>query len=197
MNYELKTYKRAPVLAPPEYKALHPSGAAPVIQDGDLTLAESCACIEYICHKYAGGKLFLPPTHPAYADFLYWWHWPNGSLQPTVSRLMAVRSLGLGGGNIMATFANDRLRRALVALEERLGDNEWLAGSEFTVADVMVVFSLTTMRCFSPYNLGEYGNVLRYLRRVSEREAYRTAMKKSDPEMEPVLGADPPRSVSI
>ncbi|KAF7377470.1 putative glutathione S-transferase [Mycena sanguinolenta] len=77
--YEPKTYKRAPIFAPPELKALHPSGAAPIIQDGDLTLAESGACIEYIAHRHAGGALFLPPTHPAYAQFVCWWHWANGT----------------------------------------------------------------------------------------------------------------------
>ena len=52
--YELRVYDRDPVtrLAPPEYKALHPMGAAPVITDGDLVLAESGAIIEYIFPKY-------------------------------------------------------------------------------------------------------------------------------------------------
>src|SRR5207237_9111068 len=45
--YELKCYARAPLLAPPEYKALHPIGAAPVITDGDIVLAESGAIVEY------------------------------------------------------------------------------------------------------------------------------------------------------
>jgi glutathione S-transferase len=55
--YELKVYDRDPVtrLAPPEYKALHPIGAAPVITDGDLVLAESGAIIEYIAAKFGNG----------------------------------------------------------------------------------------------------------------------------------------------
>ena len=48
IEYELKCYPRSPVLAPPEYKALHPIGAAPVITDGELVLAESGAIVEYI-----------------------------------------------------------------------------------------------------------------------------------------------------
>ncbi len=76
LDYELRTYTRAAsMMAPAEYKALHRAGTAPVVQDGDLTLAESGACIEYISHRHGGGWLFLPPAHPAYADFLYWWHW--------------------------------------------------------------------------------------------------------------------------
>ena len=48
---------RRTMLAPPEYKALHPIGAAPVITDGDLVLAESGAIIEYIMAKYGDGRL--------------------------------------------------------------------------------------------------------------------------------------------
>ncbi|KAK7418280.1 hypothetical protein QQX98_004065 [Neonectria punicea] len=193
IDYELKTYHRAPLLAPPEYKALHPMGAAPVIQDGDLTLAESCACIEYICHKHGGGKLFLGVTDPAYADFLYWWHWADGTFQPAVGRLMMAQSDGSGSESVLVTVAKDRFRGALEALDQRLRDNEWLAGSEFTVADVMVVFSLTTMRYFSPYSLQEYDNILKYLQRIGKREAYQKAMRKSDPQMELVLGPEPPK----
>ncbi|KAH8805329.1 glutathione S-transferase [Xylogone sp. PMI_703] len=191
--YELRTYTRAPLLAPAEYKALHPAGTAPVIQDGDLTLAESCACIEYICHKYAGGKLFLTPEHPAYAEFLYWWHWVNGTFQGSIGRIMIVRSAKLAPDNQLAAFSNDRIKRGLDALNNRLRDNEWLAGAEFTVADIMVVFTLTTSRYFSPYSLKEYGNVVDYLKRISSRQAYQDAMKKCDPGMELVLGVDPPK----
>ncbi|RFU30118.1 hypothetical protein B7463_g6224, partial [Scytalidium lignicola] len=196
IGYEMKTYKRAPLLAPPVYKALHRQGTAPVIQDGNLTLAESGACIEYICHKHGKGMLFLDSSHSAYADFLYWWHWPNSTFLPSLGRAMMVRSLGLSDDNQMVAFGNDRIKRALSALDERLRENEWLAGSEFTVADVMAVFPLTTMRYFSPYSLREYGNILKYLKRIGEREAYQKAMKKCDPEMELALEADPPKAIS-
>ncbi|KAH7148986.1 glutathione s-transferase [Dactylonectria estremocensis] len=192
IDYELKTYKRAPVLAPPEYKALHQQGTAPVIQDGDLTLAESCACIEYICHKYGDGRLFLHHTDPAYADFLYWWHWADGTFQAAMSRAVSIRSGEPIGNSLMAKMMNLRFGNALRALDERVRDNKWLVGGEFTAADVMVVFLLTTMRNFYPYSLGEYENTLQYLKRVSEREAYKKALSKSDPDMELVLGPEPP-----
>ncbi|KAF4465455.1 glutathione s-transferase [Fusarium albosuccineum] len=194
LEYELKTYTRAPLLAPPEYKALHPMGAAPVIQDGDLTLAESGACIEYLSHKYANGKLFLPPTDPNYADFLYWWHWVNGTFQPGLGRAMTARSAGLSDDNPLVKLSNTKFQGSLKYLDERLSGNEWLAGEQFTVADVMVVFSLSTMRYFYSYSLGEYPNILSYLQRVGGREAYQKAMSRSDPGMELGLGAQPPKS---
>ncbi|KAM0285789.1 hypothetical protein ACHAQH_001251 [Verticillium albo-atrum] len=192
VKYELKTYDRAPLLAPAELKALHPAGTAPVIQDGALTLAESGACVEYISHKHADGRLFLPPTHPNYATFLYWWHWSNATLQPSVGGALAAYASGLREGDPKGAFAFGRSRKALSALNSRLGESEWLAGDEFTVADLMVFFQVSTFRYFYPYNLGEYENILAFLQRISAREAYKRAMKTSDPGMELVLGADPP-----
>ncbi|KAJ4150420.1 hypothetical protein LMH87_011172 [Akanthomyces muscarius] len=189
LPYELKTYKRAPLLAPPEYKALHHSGAAPVITDGALTLAESGACVEYLARKHGGGRFFVAPSDDAYADFLYWWHWSNGTLQPSVSRAMYVR----GAGEQMQKVSREKLSRALKALDEQLRGNDFIVGGELTAADIMTVFSLTTMRHFSPYSLAEYPNILKYLERIGKREAYRTAMSKSDPGMKLALGADSPK----
>jgi len=77
-------------------------------------------------------------------------------------------------------------------MDERLGKVPWLAGEEFTAADIMSVFSLTTMRTFAPIELGAYPNILKWLGRVGEREAYRRAMEKGDKGMVPALGAAAP-----
>jgi glutathione S-transferase len=65
----------------------------------------------------------------------------------------------------------------------------YLAGHEFTAADIMAVFSLTTMRSFFPLDLTPYPHTLAYLERIGQREAYQRAMKKGDPELTPVLTA--------
>ena len=44
-------------LAPPELRAIHPLGKSPVIQDGDLVLAESGAIIEYLLERHGSGRL--------------------------------------------------------------------------------------------------------------------------------------------
>ncbi|KAF7367913.1 Glutathione S-transferase [Mycena sanguinolenta] len=193
--YELKTYERVSAgFAPSEYKALHLAGSAPIIQDGDLTLAESGACIEYIAHRYGGGALFIPPTHPVYPQFLYWWHWANSSLQPLLNLTGALSRSGVANDDPRSVVMKDRIDIALRMLDTRLKENDWLAGTEFTAADIMIVFSLTTMRYFYAYSLGEYGNVVRYLQRVGTRDGYQRAMRKCEPEMELVLGAEPPKN---
>lgn len=82
IEYELRKYNRSPLLAPPEYSALHPLGAAPVIEDGSLRLAESGACVEYIAQTYGKGLFVIAPGQKDYADYLYWFRafTPNGSL---------------------------------------------------------------------------------------------------------------------
>jgi glutathione S-transferase len=188
--YDLKLYVRDPVtrLSPPALQALHPLGAAPVITDGDFMLAESGAIMDYIIAKHGNGRLVLGPTHPDFAQYLYWYHFANGNLQPNMGRNMILSRLDLPSDNPTLEGTRGRLSRALDLLETRLRDVVYLAGDEFTAADIMLVFSVTTMRLFYPLDLAPYPHIRRYLGRIGEREAYRRAMKKGDPDMTPLLG---------
>ena len=185
LPYELKRYARDSVtmLAPPEYKALHPSGAAPVVTDGDLVLAESGAIVDYIIAKYGNGRLVLGPDDPAFPQFLYWLHFANGTLQPGMGRMMILNRLDIAKDNATLLAMKGRLDRSYDLLDARLRDAEYLAGRAFTTADIMMGFSLTTMRYFQPYDVARCPNVIKYLGRVSARPAYRRAMEKGDPGM--------------
>lgn len=187
--YTLKHYVRdaVTILAPPELRAVHPIGAAPVITDGELVLAESGAIIEYIIAKHGGGRLALGPAHPDYAQYLYWFHFANSNLQPLMSRNLMLRRLNLPADNPVLVSTLGRLDRALALVEARLAQADYLAGREFSAADIMIGFTLTTMRYFMPVDLAPYPHIRVYLRRIGEREAYRRAMAKSDPGMELLL----------
>lgn len=183
--YELKCYARDPVtrLAPPEYKALHPIGTAPVMTDGDVLLAESGAIVEYIIAKYGHGRLALPAHHPDYAHYLYWLHFANGTLQAQMGRNMILNRLKLPADNPVLMFARSRLDLAFGLVEARTREADYFAGSEFTAADIMMGFTLTTMRVFMPYDLAGFPAILAYLKRIGERKAYQRAMAKGDPGM--------------
>ena len=189
LAYELQRYTRDAVtmLSPPELKALHPLGAAPLIEDGDLLLAESAAIVEYIIVKHGGGRLKLGPKHPDYATFLYWFHFSNGNLQPVMGRLMMVSRAKLPADHPVQASVKGRLDRLMALVETRLGETAYLAGREFTAADIMSVFSLTTMRLFQPVDLAPYPKIRAYLQRIGERPAYRRAMAKGDPDLTPLL----------
>jgi len=175
------------MLAPPEYKALHPLGAAPVITDGDVVLAESAAIIEYITARHGKGRLVLPADHPDFAQFLYWFHFANGTLQPATGRNMILGRLSLPADNPLLRAMKGRLDLALGLVEARLGKVEYFAGRDFTTADIMIVFTLTTMRYFLPFDLAPYSAILAYLQRIGKRDAYQRAMRKGDPDMAPLL----------
>jgi glutathione S-transferase len=183
--YELKNYARDKVtmLAPPDYKALHHIGAAPVITDGDVVLAESGAVVEYIIAKYGKGRLTLSADHPGFAQFLYWYHFANGTLQAAMGRMMILTRLKLASDNAILVGSKARLDRAFDLIDARVKESEYLAGSEFTTADIMNGFSLTTMRYFQPYDLGRCPNIVKYLARIAARPAYQRAMEKGDPGM--------------
>jgi glutathione S-transferase len=187
--YELKRYTRDAVtmLAPADYKALHPMGTAPVITDGDVVLAESGAVAEYIIAKYGRGRLKLSADHPDFAQFLYWFHFANGTLQPNMGRLMILNRLKLADDNQILLSTRARVDRAFDLLDARTGEAEYLAGNQFTSADIMIGFSLTTMRYFQPYDLTRRSNIVRYLGRIGARPAYRRAMEKGDPGMSLLL----------
>ena len=189
LPYELKRYERDALtkLAPPELKRVHPLGNAPILTDGELVLAESAAIIDYIIAKHGGGRLALGPAHADFAAYLYWFHFANGNLQPNMGRNMILNRLELSANDPMLLGTQGRLTRALDLVEARLGAADYLAGTEFTAADIMTVFSLTTMRLFMPLDLAPYAHIRAYLSRISARGGYQRAMLKGDPDLVPML----------
>jgi glutathione S-transferase len=194
LNYELKLYERRADnrLAPPEYKALHPMGTAPVITDGALVLGESGAICAYLIEIYGNGRFAAKKGEAGFTDYLHWFHFANGMLQPTIGRVMALERADPSEKNAPLQAAKDRFNLVLSMLEKRLSEVPFLAGKELTAADIMSVFSLTTMRLFRPFDLSAYPNILAYLQRVGARPAYRRAMQKADPDLTPMLGAKAP-----
>lgn len=80
----------------------------------------------------------------------------------------------------------------LALIDERLRQHTWLAGEDFTAADIMIVFTLTTMRTFFGYELTRYEGILGYLQRVVKREGYQKARAKGDPDLELMVGPEKP-----
>jgi glutathione S-transferase len=182
LPYELKRYERtAERTAPPEFKALHPQGTAPLITEGKLVLAETGAIMEYVLTKYGKGKLAVKPGAANYADYLYWLHYSNGSFVP--GALMAYVANGLSGGNKEITGRyGGRLAQGFRSSEARLGEVPYFAGKEFTAADIMMSYPLTGI---GPAALGGdlsgFPNIDAYLKRIRARPAYQRAMAKAEP----------------
>jgi glutathione S-transferase len=188
--YTLIRYERDPVtkFAPPAYRALHPFGTAPVISDGDRVLGESGAIMEYIIAKYGAGRLAVKVDEPEFADYLFWFHFANGSLMPSsMIDLVAQRVEIAPSGAELIRALRHRSERAFDLIERRLGESQYLAGNRFTAADIINFFPMTTMRVFAPRDLSGSPNTRAYIKRIAVRPAYRRAMEKADPGFTPPL----------
>jgi glutathione S-transferase len=183
--YTLRRYDRDPTthLAPSDYKALHPMGIAPVITNGDLVLAESGAILEYVIARYGNGRLAVAPDRPNFPDYLFWFHFANGTMMPSEMVQIILTMLGRNEANPL----KERSERAFALVERRLAEVPYFAGNEFTAADIMMLFPLSTMRAFSQRDLSPLPHLRTYLQRIGERPAYQRAMTKGDPGMSPML----------
>jgi glutathione S-transferase len=187
LDYVLKRYERRADnrLAPDEYKALHPMGIAPVIEDGGLVLGESGAICEYVNVRHGGGRLAPAPDDPEFADYLFWFHWSNATFMTTLMMEMVLRRPARDTSG--SDFVAERSRNGWHMVERRLGEAPFFGGAQLTLADIMMVFALTTFRATGNTPIHDLPNLQAYLRRIGERPAYRRAMAKAEPGQAPKL----------
>jgi glutathione S-transferase len=190
--YEVKRYERDPktMLAPASLLAIHPLGKSPVITDGDLTLAESGAIVEFLVDTYGNGRLKPPVRSPQLLRYTYWLHYAEGSaMPPLLMRLIFNRiasnpapwPVSAIARRISATvdksFIEPNLTRHLDYMEAELGANDWFAGDEFTAADVQMSFPLEAAASRGGLN-GSRPKLMAFLERIHAREAYKRALER-------------------
>jgi len=184
LPYELVWHRRGPDgLAPASYLALHPAATAPVVQDGDRMLCESAAIVEYVCHKYAGGRLTVRPDQPNHYDYVYWMHFNNNILGLFFSRL----ALGDQTEGTVAQFVRRREDGYARLVEQTLAATPFLAGPEFTCADIMSLYCLRSPRMLGGRD--DLPNARAYVERISRRPAYIKAMEIAGPTATPLPAA--------
>jgi len=195
VEYDLKCYQRDPktLFAPPELKAIHPLGKSPVIQDGDLVLAESGAIIEYLADRYGGGKLARPHGSAERARYVYWLHYAEGSaMPPLLMKLIFDRVVGAPmpffarpvvrkiHQSVMTAFIGPQLKLHLDYLETQLATRDWFLDGEFSAADVQMSFPLETAVARGGLDQTR-PRLMGWLRRVHARPAYRRAVERGGP----------------
>tara|TARA_R110002049_G_scaffold161450_3_gene326991 strand:+ start:1009 stop:1653 length:645 start_codon:yes stop_codon:yes gene_type:complete len=184
LPYELKWYDRGDdFLAPPELRAVHPAGTAPIIEDGDLVMAESTAIVEYISQRHGGGTLSVKPEDPDYPHYLFWMQF-NNNLQSALFIKLAFQSTGSepAADNPMMATTQRREDGLYRALEERLGESDYLGGAQFSCADIMSMFNLTSLAMLGARAIDEtMPNTAAYVERISGRPAYQKAMSIAGP----------------
>jgi glutathione S-transferase len=190
--YELKKYQRDPqtMFAPPELRAVHPLGKSPVISDGESTIAESGAIIEYLIERYANGRLIPPPGSADRLRYTYWLHYAEGSLMPLLllrlvfDRVQAapmpffVKPVARGiCAKVETVMIAPQLENHLDFLEAQLGKSEWFAGAQFSAADIQMSFPLEAARVRAGLD-SRRPKLIAWLDRIGARPAYRRALEK-------------------
>jgi glutathione S-transferase len=178
--YRLISYDRDPqtMRAPAALAAVHPLGKAPVIQDGDLTLAESGAIISYVLATYGRGRLAPPPGTPDWACHEEWLHYAEGSLvMPVLLPLLG----GMMGGlpEALQRFVQPEIRKHLDYVGGRLQGRDHVMGAAFTAADIQLHYVLGIARTGGL--LADRPAITAYLDRLEARPAFRKAIEVGGP----------------
>ena len=192
LDYEIKKYQRDPktMLAPAELRAIHPLGKSPVITDGDTTVAESGAIIEYLIERYGNGRFIPPAGTPDKLLYTYFLHYAEGSaMTPLLMKLVFdrvetspmpffVKPVAKGiAQKVKSSYINPQIKQHLQYLEAELAKRTWFAGPEFSAADIQVSFVLEAASARG--GLSEaYPKLVDFLKRIHARPAYLAALER-------------------
>ena len=176
--YQLESYRRDAKtnLAPPELRSVHPLGKSPVIRDGDLVLAESGAIVEYLVERHGNGSLMPPRGTPEHVRYLHWMHFAEGTIMLHLLARLYLSRVGEPAKALQARVEG-MIGQELDLVEAELGRSAHLAGSEFSAADVQMMFPLE-FSAFARLTGERHPRLHDYLRRMQARPAYRRAVEK-------------------
>jgi len=176
LAYRLRPVDLAGVENDTEFLAINPAGFIPALRDGDVTMVESIAIMEYLMARYGPTPLAPDPHDPAFPAYQQFLHLGEAGL--------AMGAYFVGGARNFAPVAERNSWSACQALEmfetrlrlvtRQLERSPYLAGEAFTAADISVTYALELARRFGGVALGEAEQA--YMARTSARDAYQRAM---------------------
>lgn len=177
LEYELNRMDFHPKdLKSDEHRARHPLGRVPVLDDGDVTLFESGAIVEYIVARHSDGALRPSVDSPLFPEYLQWFHYCEGMVMPPVNTIV-VQTLLLPPERRDETVlgqAQRLLAKAVQPVDEALAGREYMLG-DFSAVDVMLGHACYMSRrlgCVAP----ELENLNAYLDRIEQRPAFQVGI---------------------
>ena len=177
LDYEIRKYQRDSEtnLAPPELLAVHPLGKSPVLTDGEETIIESGAIIDYIVRRHGGGRLAPAPGTHEHEQYLQWIHYSEGSAMLPLMLKMYTGRLP-DGGEALQPRINSELDNHLGYVNSALEGRDWFVGDSFSAADIQLSFVPQVGRLL--YGLDKFPNLEGFLQRIHARDAYKRALEK-------------------
>jgi glutathione S-transferase len=178
LNYRIQQYQRDPNtrLAPPELKAVHPLGKAPVIVDDGQTVFESGAIIDYLIRHHGQGQLQPSVGWPEYEAYQQWLHYAEGSAMLPLMLKLYVGRLGEAGAPL-APRIDSEIANHLGFVEQSLQGHDWLVGEDITGADIQMSFVGEAARGLR----AQYPNIDAWVKRFQARPAYQRALARGGP----------------
>ena len=151
------------------YLRVHPHGQLPALTDGDLTMFESGAIVEYLVERYGQGRLAPPVGTAERGAFLQWVHFAEATLMPPLGAMAQHMIFLPEAERIPAVVADSqaKLKGMLTAVEAALGAKTYILGSTFSAADIMLGYSLLLTKWFGM--LGDFPTLHAYMARLEER----------------------------
>ena len=196
VEHRIVHYKRDPVtmLAPPALRNVHALGKSPVITDGNATVAESGAIVEYLVEQYDHAHALAPrPGTPERRRYTYWLHYAEGSAMPPLLLALVFRKVATApmpffvkpiakgiAHKVMSTFVEPQIRTHLDFMNAELASREWFAGPAFSAADVQMSFPVEAAATRGGLD-AKWPHLLAWLKRVQARPAYQRALEKGGP----------------
>lgn len=198
--YEIVRYPRDPKtrLADPALRRIHPLGKSPVITDGDVTVAESGAILEYLAATYAAqapAELMLQPPVGSgpWLQERYWMHFAEGSLMnwlvmklvfmtiPTQPMPFFVRPIARQlCGQVQQKLIDPNVAGAVQFMDRHLAQHEWFAGDRLGLADFQMSFAVEAALARSE-GAASLPRLTAYRDRMHARPAYQRALAKGGP----------------
>jgi len=176
-DYEIVPYQRDAEtnLAPPELEAVHPLGKSPVVVDGDATVIESGAIVEYLVDTYGEGRLRPAKGTPEALQYLQLLHYAEGSAMLPLMLALYTGRLGEAGAPLRPRIESE-IARHLGYLEGLLDGREWFVGGALSGADVQLSFVVQAARML--HGLGDFPSLEQFRERVRARPAYQRALER-------------------
>ncbi|HUO91742.1 MAG TPA: glutathione S-transferase family protein [Rhizomicrobium sp.] len=161
----------------PEFLAVNPGGFIPAIVDGDITMVESIAIMEYLMGRYAPTPLAPNPHDPAFPAYQQFLHLGEAGLAASIFFVVGARNFAPESerDNWTARQAQHVFESRLGLVTRQLARSSYVAGEAFTAADISVSYALMLAQRAGGVALGEAEQA--YMARTSEREAYKRAME--------------------
>ena len=133
--YETKIVEYGPAMKGPEFCALNPMGKIPVLCHDGVTVTETAAIIAYLADAFPAAKLAPPPGSPLRGPYYRWLFFTAGPLEAAITN----KSLNVEVPAERAGFVGyGSLPLVLDVLEQAVSAGPYLAGDEFSAADLYV-----------------------------------------------------------